>query len=92
LRTCALLLEDQGVVSSFAQTDYKFTSKGHAVDAWSLEEEFSTLYLFVADYRDAAEVKNLTNTEIAASFARLTRFYEASDRQVSQSHSMSRCQ
>ncbi|MDZ4801055.1 MAG: hypothetical protein SGI92_23090, partial [Bryobacteraceae bacterium] len=72
------LLEDQGVVSSFAQTDYKFSSKGHAVDAWSLEEEFSTLYLFVADHRDSAEVENLTNTEIAASFARLTRFFEAS--------------
>lgn len=74
---CALL-EDQGVVSSFAQTDYKFSSKGHAVDAWSLEEEFSTLYLFIADYRDSAVVEKLTNTEIAALFARLTRFYEAS--------------
>jgi hypothetical protein len=72
------LLEDQGVVSGFSQTDYKFSARGHAVDAWSLEEEFSTLYLFVTDYRDAAEIENLTSTEIAASFARLTRFYEAS--------------
>jgi len=71
------LLEDQGVISSFAQTDYKFSSKGHAVDAWSMEEEFSTLYLFVADHRESSEIENLTNTEIAAAFARLTRFYDA---------------
>lgn len=77
---CALL-EDQGVVSSFAQTDYKFSSKGHAVDAWSLEEEFSTLYLFVADHRDTAEIENLTGAEISASFARLTRFYEAAKKE-----------
>ena len=74
---CALL-EEQGVVSGYAQTDYKFSAKGHAVDAWSLEEEFSTLYLFVTDYRDSMEIENLTNSEIGTSFARLTRFFEAS--------------
>ena len=72
------LLEDQGVISNFAQTDYKFSAKGHAVDAWAMEEEFSTLYIFVADHRDSTEIENLSNAEIAASFARLTRFYEAS--------------
>lgn len=71
------LLEEQGVISSHSQTDYKFSAKGHAVDAWSMEEEFSTLYLFVADHREATEIENLSNSEITASFARLTRFFEA---------------
>lgn len=72
------LLEGQGLISSFAQTDYKYSTKGYVVDAWTLEEEFSTLYLFVADYRDSAEVENLNNTQIAASFTKLIKFYEAS--------------
>jgi hypothetical protein len=71
------LLEEQGTISSHNQTDYKFTSKGHAVDAWAMEEEFSTLYLLVADHRDAAQAESLLSSEIAAAFARLTRFFDA---------------
>lgn len=71
------LLEEQGIVSGSSQTDYKFTTKGFAVDAWSFEEEFGHLFLMVADYRDATGVENLTNSEITAAFNRLGRFVQA---------------
>lgn len=71
------LLEDQGVVSGCTQTDYKFTPKGYAVDAWSMEDEFGHLFLMLADYRDSLEIENLTNTEITAGFNRLSRFVQA---------------
>ncbi len=70
------LLEDQGVVSGCTQTDYKFTPKGYAVDAWSMEDEFGHLFLMLADYRDSTEIENLTNTEITTGFNRLSRFVQ----------------
>ena len=71
------LLSEQGVVSAYSQSDYKYSSKGFAVDAWAVEEEFSTLYLFLADHREAETFESLTNSEIKSSFSRMSRFYEA---------------
>jgi len=71
------ILEEQGVITGYTQTDYKFTPRGHAVDAWSLDDEFGQLFLMLADYRDSAGIENLTNTEITTGFNRLTRFVQA---------------
>lgn len=73
---CDLLVE-QGFFTEYAQTDFKITQKGQAVDAWALEEEFSTLHLLIADYREDTTPQTLTNTEIQALFTRLVRFFDA---------------
>lgn len=73
---CDLLVE-QGFFTEYAQTDFKITQKGQAVDAWAFEEEFSTLHLLIADYREESVPQTLSNAEIQALFARLARFFEA---------------
>lgn len=71
------LLEEQGVISSSSAVNYKFTQKGYAVDAWSLEAEFGHLVLMLADYRDTTEIDSMTNSEIRAGFNRMVRFVQA---------------
>jgi hypothetical protein len=70
------LIEDEGFIADFAQTNYKHTSKGLAVDAWSYDEQFQKLTLVVSDYRDSAKLETLTQTEVTDGFKRLSRFVE----------------
>jgi len=71
------LIEDDGFIPSFSQTDYKHTSRGLAVDAWAYDLELSKLTMFVTDYRDSGDLETLTQTEVADCFKRLERFLEA---------------
>lgn len=71
-------LEDEGFITGFAQTDYKNTTKGLAVDAWSFNDELACLTLIVGDYRDSGSLETLTKTEIEKAFKRLVRFVESS--------------
>jgi hypothetical protein len=70
------LIEDEGFIADCAQTNYKHTSKGLAVDAWSYDEQFQKLTLVVSDYRDSAKLETLTQTEVTDGFKRLSRFVE----------------
>jgi hypothetical protein len=74
-------LEEQGAFTGFSQTDYKNTSKGYAVDAWSWNEAFSHLFIISADFRDSHDLENMTKTDISTSFNRLSRFFEASQKE-----------
>jgi hypothetical protein len=74
-RMCSLI-EAEGFVADFAQIDYKHTAKGLGVDAWSFDDQFQKLTLFVADYRDSGALETLTQTEVTDAFKRLTRFVE----------------
>lgn len=67
-------LEEEGYISGFAQTDYRHTTLGMAVDAWSFDAELACLTLFVADYRDSCSLETLTNSDIKTSFSRLRKF------------------
>ena len=71
------LIEDDGFIPSFSQTDYKHTSRGLAVDAWAYDEDLSKLTLFVTDYRDSGGLETLTQSEVTDGFNRLGRFLEA---------------
>ena len=71
------LIEDDGFIPSFSQIDYKHTSRGMAVDAWSYDDEFSKLTLFVSDYRDSGTLETLTQGDVTDGFKRLGRFLEA---------------
>lgn len=71
------LIEEEGTIPDFTQTDYKLTAKGLAVDAWSYDTAFSKLTLFVADFRDENELETLTQTDITDGFKRLNRLVEA---------------
>ena len=71
-------LDDEGFISGFAQTDYKNTTKGIAVDAWSLNEELECLTLILGDYRDSGGLETLTKTDLEKSLKRLYRFFQAS--------------
>jgi hypothetical protein len=53
------LIEADGFIPDYSQTDYKHTSKGLAVDAWSYDDNLSKLTLFVADYRDSGKLEPL---------------------------------
>ena len=70
------ILEDEGFITGFSQTDYKNTTKGLAVDAWSFNEELACLTLIVGDHRDSSTLETLTNSDIETSFKRLVRFVE----------------
>jgi hypothetical protein len=72
------LIEEDGFVTEFSQTDYKHTSRGLAVDAWAYDDDLSKLTLFVSDFRDSDQLESLTQSEISDGFKRLTRFFEAS--------------
>jgi hypothetical protein len=71
------LIEDDGFIPSFSQTDYKHTSRGLAVDAWAYDVDLSKLTLFVTDYRDSGDLETLTQSEVTDGFKRLVRFLEA---------------
>lgn len=71
-------LEDEGFMTGYAQTDYKNTTKGLAVDAWSFNDELACLTLIVGDYRDSGSLETLTKTDIEKAFKRLVRFVESS--------------
>ena len=71
------LVEAEGAIPDFAQTDYKYTTKGLAVDAWCYDDAFSKLTLFLADFRDGEELETLTQGEVTDSFKRLARFVQA---------------
>jgi hypothetical protein len=75
-RMCSLI-EAEGFIPSFSQTDYKHTSRGLAVDAWSYDDDLSKLTLFVTDYRDSGDLETLTQTQVTEGFKRLGRFLEA---------------
>lgn len=75
-RMCSLV-EADGFISTFTQVDYKHSQRGLAVDAWSFDEKFGKLTLFVADYRSSEALETLTITEIADAFKRLDRFLQS---------------
>lgn len=70
-------LEEEGFISGFDLTEHKITSRGQAVDAWSFDDEFSRLTLFIADFRSSGDLESLTNTEISNLFKRVRRFVES---------------
>jgi hypothetical protein len=71
-------LDDEGFISSYTQTDYKNTTKGIAVDAWSLNEEMECLTLIIGDYRDSGILETLTKADLEKLLKRLSRFVQAS--------------
>jgi hypothetical protein len=71
-------LEDEGFMTGYAQTDYKNTTKGLAVDAWSFNDELACLTLILSDYRDSRSLETLTKSDIEKAFKRLVRFVESS--------------
>jgi AIPR protein/Abortive infection phage resistance protein N-terminal domain len=71
------LIEADGFIPSFSQTDYKHTTRGLAVDAWAYDDQFSKLTLFVTDFRDSGKLETLTQSEVTDSFKRLARFLDA---------------
>ncbi len=71
------LVEAEGAIPDSAQTDYKSTTRGLAVDAWSYDETFSKLTLFLADFRDGDDLETLTQGEVTDGFKRLARFVQA---------------
>ena len=75
-RMCSLV-ETEGAIPDFTQTDYKHTPKGYAVDAWTHDSAFSKLTLFVADFRDGDALETLTQTEVNEGLKRLVRFMQA---------------
>lgn len=75
-------LEEQGTIADFSQTDFKHTAKGYAVDAWSWNEDFGQLFIFTADFRDTSELEMMTKTEMETAFNRLSRFFEASQKET----------
>jgi hypothetical protein len=74
-RMCGLV-EAEGVIPDFAQTDYKLSAKGLAVDAWSFDPPLGRLTLFVTDFRDGEVLETLTQTEVAEAFKRLERLVQ----------------
>ncbi len=71
------LMEAEGFIPDYTSTNFKHTSKGLAVDAWSYDENLMKLTLFVADYRDSGKLEPLIQGEVNDSFKRLGRFVEA---------------
>lgn len=71
------LIEEEGFIPDYTQTNYKHTSRGLAVDAWSYDEAFSKLTLIVADYRDSGNLEVLTQVEVLDDFKRLARLLAA---------------
>ncbi|MEO8617074.1 MAG: AIPR family protein [Luteolibacter sp.] len=71
-------LEDEGFMTGYAQTDYKNTTKGLGVDAWSYDNELACLTLILGDYRDSGSLETLTKTDIEKAFKRLVKFVESS--------------
>jgi hypothetical protein len=67
------LIEDEGAIPDFTQTNYKHSQKGLAVDAWSFDPSLGRLTLFVADYRDDTALETLTQTQVTDAFKKLER-------------------
>jgi len=70
-------LEDEGFMTGYSQTDFKHSSRGLAVDAWSFDDELACLTLILGDFRDSGSLENLTKTDMAKAFKRLVKFVEA---------------
>lgn len=73
---CAML-EAEGFITGYSQTDYSDKPRGIAVDAWSFDPEHSALSLVIADFRDSYILDNLTRTDIEKAFKRLLRFVQS---------------
>jgi len=71
-KMCALV-EAEGAIPDFTQTDYKHTHKGLGVDAWSYDSFLARLTLFIGDFRDGDTLETLTQTQITDAFKRLER-------------------
>lgn len=70
------LVEAEGAIPDFTQTDYKHSPKGLAVDAWSFDSSLSRLTLFVTDFHDGEVLETLTQTEVTDAFKRLERLVQ----------------
>ena len=75
-RMCTLV-EAEGAIPDYTQTDYKHSAKGLAVDAWSFDPALSRLTLFVADFRDGEAMETLIQTEVTEALMKLERFVQA---------------
>lgn len=71
------VVSEQGGMPDADLVGYKFTQRGIAVDAFARDSERSRYILVIADFRNAAEIATLTNTDIEKYFKRLDRFVEA---------------
>lgn len=76
-----LLIEELGTVPDFAQVDYKHSSRGLAVDAWSFDPNLDKIILFVSDFRDGDNLETLTQAEVADLFKKGERFISACQKQ-----------
>jgi hypothetical protein len=74
-KMCAMV-EAEGAIPEFTQTDYKHSQKGLALDAWAFDPSLARLTLFVTDFRDGEALETLTQTEVAESFKRLERLVQ----------------
>ncbi len=74
-KMCAMV-EAEGAIPEFAQTDYKHSQKGLALDAWVFDPSLARLTLFVADFRDGEALEKLTQTEVNESFKKLERLVQ----------------
>lgn len=70
-------LVDQSVLEDFNQTNFKNTSKGYRVDAWSWKEETETLFIVASDFRESSELSTISKNEAEKVFSRMLRFFEA---------------
>jgi hypothetical protein len=71
------ILVDQSVLEDFTQTNFKNTSKGYRVDAWSWKEETKSLYVVASDFRESSEITTISKTDAEKNFSRMLRFFEA---------------
>ena len=77
-KMCEFLESQDIITDGFQNIGYKKETKGIYADAWSYNNEFERLTLLVSDYRDNADLCNLTQTDVIRNFKRIEKFYESS--------------
>ena len=70
-------LVDQSVIEEYTQADYKESSRGYRIDAWSSNDEKGTLFLIGSHFNETKDLSSLTKTDMDKSFSRMLRFFEA---------------
>lgn len=73
---CETLVE-QSVIDEYTQTDYRDSSRGYRIDAWSANDPKGVLYLIGSHFDESEDLSSLTKTDMEKSFSRMLRFFEA---------------
>ena len=73
---CEMLVE-QSVIDEYTQTDYRDSSRGYRIDAWSANAPKGVLYLIGSHFDESKDLSGLTKTDMEKSFSRMLRFFEA---------------